>query len=129
MGMLLLMAALLGPTDAIPPPGRAMVVHHKKVVIIDPVWLEQPSREDIDQAYPPFAKQNGVNGRAVLECTAQPDGTLDDCEVVMESPEGEGFGLATLKLTPHYRMAPKDAKGHPVAGFRARLTVAWGVMR
>ncbi|HEY3815399.1 MAG TPA: energy transducer TonB [Caulobacteraceae bacterium] len=105
----------------------AVAVHHK-IVQLEPVWIAQPTREDIDREYPDLAKQWRDNGRAVVECTAQDDGTLSACSIVSETPEGEGFGAATLRLTSRYRLAPTDAKGRPIKGFRAQLTVAWGVL-
>jgi protein TonB len=101
---------------------------HQRVIEVEPEWLAQPSKEDFDREYPMMAKARGENGRVVVDCTAQADGTLRNCVVVSETPAGEGFGEATLRLAPKYLLAPKDAKGRSVAGFRARLSVAWGVL-
>ncbi len=119
-----LIAAFVGAS--VTPPPTVHVTH--KVVTLEPIWLAEPTREDIDHEYPPLAKQWHDNGRAVVECTAQEDGTLAACTIVSETPDGEGFGDATMRLTPLYRLATTDAKGRPIKGFRARLTVAWGVL-
>ena len=119
-------SGLAAVADASPPP-KNVIVHHKTVVL-EPVWIAQPNRDDIDREYPPLAKRWRDNGRAVVECTAQDDGVLAGCTIISETPENEGFGDATLKLTSLYRLAPLDAKGRPIKGFRARLTVAWGVL-
>ena len=122
--MLLALLTVLAAAG-VPPP----TVHiRQKVVTLEPVWIVQPTREDIDHEYPVLAKQWRDNGRAVVECTAQEDGTLAACSIVSEEPSDEGFGDATLRLTSRYRLAPTDAKGRPIKGFRAQLTVAWGVL-
>jgi protein TonB len=123
----MMIVALLTVLAATTSPPPSVVVHHK-IVQLAPVWIAQPTREDIDREYPDLAKQWHDNGRAVVECTAQEDGTLTACTIISETPQGEGFGDATLRLTSHYRLAPKDAKGRPIKGFRAQLTVAWGVL-
>ena len=119
--------ALFAALAAAPSAGGGVIVHHK-VVNLEPIWLSQPTRDDIDREYPVIAKQSHDNGRVVVECTAQDDGSLAACSIVSETPPGEGFGDATLRLTSRYRMAPTDAKGRAVKGFRAQLVVAWGVL-
>ena len=123
--MILALIAAFAAAATAPPP--QVIVHHK-IVTLEPVWIAQPTQQDIDREYPGLAKQWHDNGRAVVECTAQDDGSLAACTIVSETPEGEGFGDATLRLTPLYRLATTDAKGRPIKGFRARLTVAWGVL-
>ncbi len=107
--------------------GKTVITHHR-VIDVEPQWISEPTREDYDREYPVVARQEGSNGRVIVECTAAEDGTLADCNVVSESPEQEGFGPATLRLITKYRMAPTDAKGHPVKGFRARLTIVWALL-
>ncbi|HWE47975.1 MAG TPA: energy transducer TonB [Caulobacteraceae bacterium] len=122
-----MLIALLASLATAPGASGTVVVHHR-VVTLEPVWISQPTRDDIDREYPVIAKQAHDDGRVVLECTAQDDGSLAACSIVSETPPGEGFGDATLRLTSRYRMAPTDAKGRPVKGFRAQLIVAWGVL-
>jgi protein TonB len=108
------------------PPASAHV--RQRTVITEPVWVSEPSREDFAREYPPFARERGAGGRVVIECVADAEGALTDCAVVSETPEGEGFGVATLRLASKYKIAPKDAKGRSIVGFKARLAVGWGVL-
>ena len=106
----MILALIAGLAAAPAPPAHV----RQKVVALEPIWLAQPTREDIDQEYPPLAKQWHDNGRAVVECTAQDDGTLAACSVISETPDGEGFGEATLRLTPRYRLATTGRQGRPI---------------
>lgn len=53
---------------------------------------------DIRAYYPEQALRLGVVGRAMLNCRSNADGTLSDCLLVSEFPEGYGFGAAALKM-------------------------------
>jgi protein TonB len=121
LALLLIVMSTVSVTDADP----SRHVHHT-VVTLEPEWIAEPTHEDFEREYPPFAKSQHIIGRVVVECIAREDGSLADCAVVSESPANDGFGPATLKLTPKYRL--RDAKGRPIKGFKARLTVVWGVV-
>ena len=69
-------------------------------------WVKLPSAEDLAKVYPPDALHQGVEGQATLRCTTQPDGRLADCAVAAETPSGQGFGEAALKLAPRFRAEP-----------------------
>ena len=90
------------------PPGRA--------VVGNPVWASRPSQERLAQAYPAAARRGGIEGEVRLRCNVVPDGRLQDCVLIYESPAGAGFGEATLRLTRRFRVASKDEDGQPTAG-------------
>jgi len=48
--------------------------------------------------YPAHARANEIEGRATVNCRVTAKGKLERCLVVAESPEGEGFGAATLMV-------------------------------
>ena len=56
--------------------------------------IRSPSRAEIAQFYPPKAKQARVSGRAVMLCTATPQGDMAACLLEDENPKGYGFGDA-----------------------------------
>gem|GEM_PF-2454105 len=60
----------------------------------------------------------GVAGRAMLSCTADPQGRLSDCVVVSESPKGWNFGTAAVKMA----LADVIRKA-PVAGMAGKVIV------
>jgi periplasmic protein TonB len=93
-------------------------------VVVDMVWLEQPTAQDFARYYPDRAKYEGVSGRATMECLVNADGRLS-CTIVSEEPEGWGFGEATLRIARHFRLAPETRSGIPTAGGRLRRTIRW----
>lgn len=84
--------------------------------VTEPVWVRRPSGEDIALAYPAGAMRAGIEGAATLDCIATEGGTLTNCGLVTETPDGMGFGAATLKLSARFLMKPRDQQGQPVAG-------------
>jgi len=84
-----------------------------------PDWLEKPTVEDMERAYPAHARRKAIDGKAVVSCQVADDGRLADCRVVSETPSGEGFGIAALAVSQRFRMSPPDAQpARP-----ARLTI------
>lgn len=78
-----------------------------------PDWLEKPTSEDMSTYYPRHAARNDISGKATISCKVTSGGLLDQCRVIEESPLGEHFGKAALKLAPKFRMIPPD---DPAAG-------------
>lgn len=50
------------------------------------------------QYYPAKAWKIGIEGSAVILCTAGPRGALNDCALISETPKGYGFGPAALTM-------------------------------
>ena len=73
-----------------------------------PDWLEKPTVEDMEWAYPAHAQRREIGGKAVIHCRVADDGGLRDCQVVEEAPRGEDFGVAALALSQKFRMIPPD---------------------
>jgi hypothetical protein len=75
-------------------------------------WLKKPSADDIMSVWP--IKSVYRNGKAIVACKVNTRGVLFGCETVMEKPEGSGFGLAALSLTPQFLMKPAMRGGVPI---------------
>ncbi|UAL10717.1 TonB family protein [Caulobacter segnis] len=73
-----------------------------------PDWLEKPTVEDMSRYYPDHAARHDISGRAMMACDVRADGRLDRCEIRDETPAGEGFGQAALRIAPKFRMIPPD---------------------
>ena len=113
MLMLFAVAAL-----ALPVPSEDMVVH--------PQWVRTPSSDDVGRTYPKDARRKGVTGESAMVCTVTRKGTLTDCGVTLDRPQGHGFGAAALKLAPLFRMKEREWKGgRAVEGRRIRIPVEW----
>ena len=54
--------------------------------------------EAVGRYYPERAMRAKIPGKVILNCLTLSGGTLGDCKIVSESPEGFGFGEAALKL-------------------------------
>ena len=84
-------------------PERPAVMGHYK-----PDWLEKPTADDMEWAYPAHAQRKEIDGKAEITCKVGYDGLLRDCRVVSEVPRGEDFGVAALALSQKFRMIPPD---------------------
>ncbi len=104
-----------------PPAGR------RPAVITPPQWLRKPSGEDMRRYYPAAAFEGKVEGRAVIECVVTADGTMTDCKVVEETPAGQGFGAASLRVASRFRMRTTTLDGIPVMGAHVRIPLNWRV--
>ncbi len=71
-----------------------------------PDWLEKPTGDDMQWAYPAHAQRRNIEGKAVITCQVAQDGRPADCRVVSESPQGEDFGVAAIALSQKFRMLP-----------------------
>jgi len=78
-----------------------------------PVWTAWAPRDKVKAAFP---KQARETGRAALDCVAAAGGKLVDCKIAKETPAGQGFGDAALKLVGYERIKTKDDAGVSVAG-------------
>ncbi len=100
-----------------PPPHEA--------VIRNPDWTSRPNGDAFDRYYPPSAKERGTEGHATMRCTVSASGSLEGCHIISESPSGQGFGSATLKLAHYFKMRPQTADGKAVGGAQVDIPVSW----
>lgn len=89
------------------------------------VWVRQAHRSSILDVWPRAARAAGVSGSVVLRCQPRPNGSIGDCEVIEETPAGQGFGEAALRLVRYYRASPRYVD-QLQPGERATFTVAIG---
>jgi len=61
-------------------------------------WKQIPSVYDRALAYPEHAAARGLAGQATLRCRISDIGRPVKCTVHSETPPGEGFGKAAMKL-------------------------------
>ena len=88
-------------------------------------WSVAPTQAAFLDAYPPEAAKNGVRGSATVNCRVQSDGRLDDCTVVTETPNGQGFGAAVVSLAKQSRLKPAFVTKHGV-GSTVQLPKSFG---
>lgn len=117
VGLMAIALGLGSPAWSAPPPGAS--------VITKPDWAALPSPDDMSNYYPEHAARNHIGGRATIECLVDAQGRLADCSVISESPPGEDFGAAALRMAPLFQMKPKTRDGQPVSGGRVRIPIVF----
>ncbi|HET6971548.1 MAG TPA: energy transducer TonB [Phenylobacterium sp.] len=68
-------------------------------------WTAAPTAADMAAVYPAKAKAEGIGGGVELACTTTASGGLKDCDVLVETPRGYGFGSAARTLTRAMKVA------------------------
>ena len=92
-----------------------------------------PPGSDLERYYPQRARDQGIEGSAVIECALGADGRLSACTVVSETPPGSGFGQASIRAAAKFRMkARARSRGRSVAGDglpqpRVRIPLNWSL--
>jgi TonB family protein len=105
-----------GPTPSIrSTPGR-----------VELPWERRPSALEFTDYLPSRVFDRRINGEAVVDCIVNAERELD-CQVVSESPSGEGFGRAALQFAGRYRIAPQMPTGESTIGGRVRIPIRLNV--
>lgn len=94
--------------------------------IANPSWRSRPSGDQMSAVYPAHAAQQRIGGRAMINCVANVNGLLEACQVVSESPTGEGFGAAALLLAPTFSMNPATGPDGPVPA-KITIPIVWNL--
>ncbi len=85
-------------------------------------WRQHPT-----PMYPATAAANGITGGTVsLTCIIEADNSASDCDVVSETPEGQGFGEAALASMEGARFS-ETLMETTTPGARARFTIRFRV--
>ena len=90
-------------------------------------WVRTPTGAELAGLFPPAALKNGIEGHTVMECVVNRSGELSLCVIVAEDPLGHGFGAASLKTAPLFRLRASHAQGKGKAGGRVRIPLAWAL--
>jgi len=93
--------------------------------VTGPSIITQPTRAQIEAAYPVRALADQVRGGAAMVCTVSETGHLNACRVADELPAGYGFGQAAVDLAVDFLVKPSQLDGQPVGGRQVRVTVSF----
>jgi TonB family protein len=86
-------------------------------------WISRPSAGDFERYFPRVARDAGIEGRTVLDCIVNPNGTLR-CLVDLETPSNRGFGEAALHIAESFH-ALQSESGESAIGRRVRVPIAF----
>lgn len=101
------------PAASTPSPGDG--------VITDPSWARAPTPE-----FPERALAQGIQqGTVLLQCTAAANGSLINCTIEGEDPDGAGFGQAALSAARRARLSPRTVDA-AASGVPIRWMVSFG---
>jgi len=92
-------------------------------------WRARPSGDMASRYYPDRAQRMEVGGQAVVDCRIGPEGKLEDCKVLSESPAEYGFGEAAIRLTKFMELAPPSEKDKRKGRMRRIIPVGFAVPR
>ena len=67
---------------------------------------------DVPPAYPPAAREAGIEGLVILDATIDPTGAVDDIEVLRSVPE---LDQAAIEAVEQWRWEPTLVDGEPVS--------------
>lgn len=87
-------------------------------------WFWRPFSRDIERFFPDTAARQQVSGKGTALCTVGVDGKLSDCQVASESPEGFGFGEATVRASRMFRFIPAVVNGQ-FESSQVRVPMSW----
>lgn len=71
--------------------------------------------------------ENEVQGSTRISCTVTEAGSLTGCTVLSETPSGQGFGAAAVRMSREFRMRPQTRDGAPVGGATVVVPQRWSL--
>lgn len=79
--------------------------------IVPAKFISRPSRIDIDNAYPAFARMAHIPGRVRMRCEYSTVGVLERCRKLAVAPEGMNFDKWVPRLLSKYVVQPQTLGG------------------
>jgi TonB family protein len=108
------------------PPSITPDITRTPHTLAQPQVLTAPSAEALQRDYPAAALAAHIAGQVVLGCQVTLAGKLADCAVLRETPAGQDFAAAALRLSADFVLRPMLRDGEPAGGGKIILPIAFG---
>ena len=95
-------------------------------IITNPDWISKPSGASLMRYFPDVAHRANTGGQVRMACLVTAAGAMDGCRIVSETPEGFGFGAASLAVAKLFKMRPRMVNGEPVTGGVVVIPLGFG---
>lgn len=76
-------------------------------------WLRKPTLREMEPFWPDRARERKLSGHVLLACEVRRSGRPNRCRALAESPAGEGFGDAAIRMSRLFRVRPVTRRGKP----------------
>jgi len=103
-------------TQGAPAPGTLDELGPAQALVADrhADWRRPPAVDVVQFFYPADAMRKEITGKVIVSCEISEAGVPQNCRLVSETPAGQGFGGAALKLAPLFEFNPKVVNGRAV---------------
>ncbi|MES2340889.1 MAG: TonB family protein [Pseudomonadota bacterium] len=90
-----------------------------------PQWARVPTLEQLATGFPKGEDRVASTVRVVLDCLVETTGGLTDCKVQGETPPGQGFGEAAVKMSQYFQVTTWTLDGLPTSGGRIKVPIRY----
>lgn len=88
-------------------------------------WGGLPTADDVQETYPAAAEKARLAGKVLLNCDVGAGGAVVGCIAKEETPTGQGFGDAAVRISKGFRMNIWTDEGLPTVGGKVTIPITY----